>query len=124
MASPLRWRRRWLATAWLLVISVMYLSLMPVTPDSEIEGGDKLAHVIAYAVLMFWFVQIYAATTPRLVTAAALVLMGIALEYLQAYTGRSFEHGDMIANLAVVILGWLAAPPRVPNVFARIERAI
>jgi VanZ family protein len=71
------------------------------------EGGDKLGHLAGYALLMFWFAQLYAR---RAVWAAGFIAMGIVLELLQGWLGyRSLEGYDMLANTAGVLLGWGAA---------------
>jgi VanZ family protein len=90
-----------------------------------LPDGDKLEHVLAYAMLMFWFAQIYYRTRSRLMVAAAFVLLGIALEYLQGFTEtRQFEIADMIADAAGVAVGWLIAPPRTMNALRSVENLI
>ena len=121
----LRWLPLWLATGWLLVSAVVYLSLTPSPPELEIDHGDKLGHVAAYAVITFWFMQIYDRTPSRLRIALAFAVMGIVLEVVQGYGGhRTFDVQDMAANVAGVALGWLAGPPRTGNVFLRVEALV
>lgn len=87
-----------------MVAAVVWLSLAPSPPQVDIEGGDKLGHLAAYGVLMFWFAQLYARRMPW---AAAFVAMGVVLEFLQGWLGyRSFEVPDMLANSGGVLLGW------------------
>lgn len=120
-----RWRLAWLTSAYVLVAAVVYFSLARLDVDIQAEGGDKVAHVVAYALLTFWFMQIYVTLRPRMAIAAGLAVLGIMLELLQGYTGyRHFDYVDMIANTIGVALGWIAAPPRVPNLLARLERAV
>jgi VanZ family protein len=119
----LQWLRLWVTIAWLLVGAIVYLSLMPAPPDVDLSDGDKVAHLLAYAVVTLWFVQIYESPRSRVVIALGLVLLGIGLEFLQGYSGyRSLEIADMGANAGGVVLGWVSAPPRTPNVLVRIER--
>jgi VanZ family protein len=93
--------------------------LAPNPPQIDLEQGDKLQHLIAYASLMLWFAQVQNGRTERRITALLLVAMGIALELAQGLTDyRSLSSADMAANTAGVALGWLAAPPRLPNAFA------
>ena len=48
--------------------------------------------------------------------AIGFIALGIALEFVQRWTGyRSFEVADMAADAAGVAVGWLIAPPRIPN---------
>jgi VanZ family protein len=90
-----------------MVAAVVWLSLTPSPPDIDIEGGDKLGHLVSYFVLMFWFAQLYAS---RAWYAAGFVALGIALEFLQGALGyRAFERYDILANSAGVLLGWGAA---------------
>ena len=118
----LRWTATWLTIAWLLVAAVIVLSLVRVGGDPRSQG-DKVGHVLAYATLMFWFSQIYARGRTRLLIAAALALMGVALEIAQGFTGyRSFEYADMAANTVGVAIGWLIGPPRTANVLLLAER--
>jgi VanZ family protein len=124
-ARALRWLPLWLAIGWLLVAVVVYLSLTPTPPEIDVPKGDKVGHVLAYAVLMFWFVQIYERTRSRVLFALGFVLLGIALEFLQGFTEtRQFEIADMIADATGVALGWMAAPPRTHNLLAIVESLI
>jgi VanZ family protein len=106
----------WLAVGWLLVASVIYLSVTPSPPEIPLEEGDKYGHLVAYGTLMFWFGQSYKGGK-RWITVAALVALGIALEFVQRWTGyRSLDVWDMAADAAGVLLGLAAAPPRLPNI--------
>ena len=90
-----------------MVAAIVGLSLMPAPPEMGIEGGDKLGHLLGYALLMFWFAQLY---LRRVFYAAGFIAMGIALELAQGGLGyRSLEGYDMLANSAGVLLGWGAA---------------
>ena len=99
-----------LAGAWLYATAIVFLSLMPKPPDPGFAYGDKLGHLAAYSLLMFWFCWLYRRQTVRLGYAALWFAMGIALEFAQGATGyRSFEIEDMLANTLGVFVGWLAA---------------
>jgi VanZ family protein len=101
------------------------LSLTPRPPEIDIEQGDKLGHLLAYGTLMLWFAQHRLATQQRLRTALGLVALGVALEFVQRWTGyRTYSYADMAANTAGVLLGWLLAPPRLPNLSALAEQMI
>lgn len=102
-------RRAGLAIGWAAVAVVIYLSLTPAPPDSGIDGGDKLGHLIAYAGLTYWFGQFYFYRT-RAAYAVGFIAMGIALEFAQGALGyRSMELADMAANTLGVAAGWGAA---------------
>jgi VanZ family protein len=121
----LRWRALWLVIGWLILVTIVYLSVAPVPLSLPPSGGDKLGHLLAYAAAMFWFAQIYEEFYPRLMIAAALVGLGIGLEFVQALTNyRTFDYVDMAADAAGVAIGWIASPPRITNLLARIEAAI
>lgn len=108
----------------MLVLLVIYLSVAPTTIQLPVEHGDKLSHLLAYGVLMFWFSNIYDAPTPRTMFAIAFIMLGISLEFVQRWTGyRSFEVADMMANAIGVAVGWIFAPPRMPNCLRKIENA-
>ena len=121
-----KWQAVWLASAWLLVGVVVYLSLVRLDMDiPEAGNSDKIAHLVAYAALTFWFMQVYVTFASRFVIAAALIVLGIALEFLQGYTGyRMFDYADMIANSIGVIVGWLVSPPRTPSVLSVLQSYI
>ena len=104
---------------------VIYLSLFP-GPVFAVPGfGDKLQHVLAYAVLMLWFANLHLSRIPRLGYAIGFLAMGIALEFIQRWTGyRSFEVADMLADALGIITGWLLSPPRLPSLLLFLERAL
>ena len=85
---------------------------MPVMPAPELSHGDKLGHLLAYGVLMFWFAGLYHRRYwSRL--AIGFILLGVALEYLQGLTGyRTHDPLDMLANsLGVAVGAGLALVP-------------
>lgn len=106
----------WKAAGWLLVLAIIALSLTPAPPDLGVNQGDKLGHLATYGLVTLWFAQPYTAPRQRIWLAIGMVALGIALEYAQRATGyRSFEVADMVADALGVAIGWLAAPPRLPN---------
>ncbi len=118
-------RTLWLGAGWLGVAVVTYFSLVPNPPAIDFEGGDKVQHLVAYASLMLWFAQVLTDRAKRRGTALLLVALGIALELAQGLVGyRSLSFVDMAANTGGVALGWLAAPPRLPNAFARVSTVL
>ncbi len=116
MVEAHRWRQAWTAIGWIAAFAVVYASLIPDAPRLDVPQGDKLEHVAAYGCLMLWFAQLSTDGTFRARTALALVLLGIVVEFAQLFTTyRTFSVGDMLANGTGVAIGWLAAPPRSPN---------
>ena len=108
---PLRFSKLWLTLGWLLIAVVIFLSLWPKAPRPlEFEQSDKLAHCIAYMVLMLWFANIYPQRPHHLRLCTAFFAMGICLELLQTFSEyRTFSHGDIIANGFGVFLGLFLA---------------
>ncbi|MDD5329372.1 MAG: VanZ family protein [Sulfuricella sp.] len=106
-----------------MIIAIVYFSLTPTPPEIDVTEGDKLGHLAAYGLAMLWFAQLYTERWPRRWLALGLVALGVALEYAQDATGyRTFDVADMLADAAGVALGWLAAPPRLPNLLALAKR--
>jgi len=116
------YRRLWLSLGWALVSGVIWLSLTPAPVQVPVAEGDKLGHLLAYGTLMAWFANAYVRSIARVNLACALVFMGIALEFVQGWSGfRTFDIADMAANACGVLAGWALAPPRTPNFLRRIE---
>ncbi len=115
----------WKAAGWGAVVLIVYLSLTPIPPQIDIAQGDKLGHLAAYGLATLWFAQLYSGRWQRWGLALGMVALGIALEYAQRATGyRTFEVADMLADAAGVALGWLAAPPRLPNLLAWAQKRL
>jgi len=96
-----------LAGGWLWAAAIVFLSLTPSPPDTGVEHGDKLGHLLAYGLLMFWFCFLYRYRYTRLAYGIGWIALGITLEFAQGATGyRSFEVADMAANSLGVLLGW------------------
>lgn len=127
MSEPeLRLRPLWIAIGWLLVAALVWVSLTPRPPETVLftyEFGDKVGHVLAYALLMGWFVQIYHRTDTRMRFAIGLTLLGVVLEVLQWLGGvRHFEFADMGANLFGVLIGWGLALTPFDRLLSKLER--
>lgn len=105
----LKYHRIWIAAGWIIVALILYLSLTPQPPEPlTFDNADKLEHAFAYAVLSFWFCLLYRLPLQRLVVIAASIGLGVAVEYLQGWTGyRNFEVMDMLADGVGVLSGWL-----------------
>lgn len=112
---PALYQRLWHHAGFALVIAIVWLSLRPEPIPLPGEDGDKLAHFLAYAVLMSWFSQVIRAASLRSRYAVAFAMLGAALEVAQHFTGyRSADVRDALANVAGILLGWIIAPPRLP----------
>ena len=103
-------RSLWLGVGWLGVVTALVMSLGPAMPQGPVEHTDKLVHLAGYATLVFWWMQLYPGLPQRVRLAAALVLLGIVIEWLQGFTPtREPDVWDALANTAGVMLGgWVA----------------
>lgn len=123
--NPTRLDGYWKAAGWLLVLAIIAVSLMPAPPHLNVEQGDKLGHFAAYGLVTLWFAQPYTALRQRIWLALGMVALGIGLEYAQRATGyRSFEVADMAADALGVAIGWLVAPPRLPNFLSWVKKRL
>jgi VanZ family protein len=100
-------RNTWLTLGWGLVLAVVYLSLTPKPPSTDmIYFGDKIGHFLAYATLMGWWSQI---DSRHCRLALSFMLLGLALEIAQSFTDtRQGDVFDMAANSFGLGLGWLS----------------
>jgi VanZ family protein len=108
------------------VIALVVLCLIPQAPSfTPYAHEDKLQHALAYAALMLWFSQLYVTRATRSATALALLALGIGIEFVQGWIGtRMFSTADMVADAVGIVLGWLAAPPRGPNLRTSVGRML
>jgi VanZ family protein len=107
-----------------LIAAIILPSLTPHPIEFHIPHGDKLNHLVAYATLMAWWSQLHVSSAKRLRLALSFTALGILMEFVQGYTPtRQPEVLDALANMAGILLGWLAAPPRIPSVYARLAAA-
>ncbi len=123
MDKTLCFRPLWLLCGWAMLVVAVWLSLIGAPPQVVgIPHADKLKHLLAYAVLMGWFGQIYTARGAQRGWLIGLVLMGIMLEFLQGWGGvRFFEYADMLANTLGALLGyWLTRGP-LAGTLARVD---
>lgn len=99
----MRFHAYWRVLGWVGVVAVVCLSLMSNPPDSGVEHGDKLGHLLAYAGLMGWWGQLEKRSVRLFVLFVAL---GAALELAQGLTPmREPSLADMLANTVGVALG-------------------
>ncbi|WP_175455797.1 VanZ family protein [Pseudoxanthomonas sp. CF385] len=101
---PRLWLGLWLlAVAVVMVLSLANLSRLPPVP----EGGDKVEHFLAYALLAASAMQLFARRTGCIVVALLLVAMGAGLEFAQGAltTTRMADPRDALANTLGVLAG-------------------
>ena len=123
MPEPSRHRPLWNAIGCALILFVIYQSLTPAPVAIPGDEGSRLGHLAAYGTLMGWFANLHEGRRTRIACALAFVAMGVVLELIQGMTGyRTTDVADALANTLGVCLGWLLAPPRLPNLLTVAER--
>ncbi len=104
----------WLGIWLLLVGAVAATSLMSAgdLPPPPFDGVDKVEHFLAYLVLSAWAVMLFAQRRAQAVAAAALIGLGVGLEFAQgAFTAtRQADSADALANALGVLAGLMLAP--------------
>jgi VanZ family protein len=112
--------RLWYACGAAMLLAVAFVSLMPAPP--AIGVGDKLSHLLAYALLSGWFCLLARHRVALACSIAALIAYGMMIEWLQGLTGyRYAEWGDVIANGAGCLLGALGYLRPLRRWFVRVD---
>ena len=107
---PLKYLPVWLTLGRMGIVAVIVLSLLPLPQIPAVPPqGDKIEHVLAYAVLTFWYSQLCADARALAWRAVAFAALGGALEIVQGMTPyRSAEWLDFVADAAGALLGFIA----------------
>jgi VanZ family protein len=102
--------RLWLS-GWLFgLVLLLWFSLTPLPLLVPVAQGDKLEHVLSYAVLAGYAGALFAARDVRIAAALGLIALGIVLEWLQGQTSYRFaDPYDALANTIGVLLGMAVA---------------
>ena len=122
-AHPWLWCGLWcLGIAALVVLSLVPLHDLPEVP----EGGDKVEHFLAYGVLAAGAVQLFARRLALLWACVVLALLGVLLEFGQAWTGlgRMMDPHDALANMAGVLAGLATVFTPLRDLLLRIDRRL
>ena len=121
---PRCWLGLWLF-GWLLCVVLSMIPPPPV-PMPGLPAGDKLGHVLAYALLSAWAVWIFAGSRHHRRAALALCALGIALEFAQGglTRGRMMEGWDVVADALGVLAGWLLAAGPARGLLQAIDRRL
>jgi VanZ family protein len=108
---PLRRLGLWRALAWTYVVVLLAATLLPPPPMlGHVPSGDKIGHVVGFALLQWSFSQIYAGRRDRLRCAAGGFALGILIELLQAAVPyRTAEAADLVADAIGIALGAVLA---------------
>ena len=104
---PLAHAPAWIVASVLLVVTVLYLSLAPLTvPVNLPTHFDKVEHAAAYVFLVVWFTGLVAQPRYGRVV-VALAVFGLMIEFLQAAMplGRQGDPWDVLANVTGIGIG-------------------
>jgi VanZ family protein len=100
----------------LCLVAVSALSLAPKLPRIGIDFAylDKTEHAIAYVALGFLGLAFFGDVGRRgraafILSVGIGIALGVAIEFIQPFVGRSFELADMAVDLAGLCVGALAA---------------
>ena len=121
-ARPRLWLGAW-CFGWLLCIA---LSMLPPPPAPvDMPEGDKLGHLLAYALLAAWAVWIFREPRAHRRAMLALALLGVAIEVAQGEftANRMMDSRDAIADFAGIALGWWLAL-RWPGFLRALDRRV
>lgn len=118
-------RRLWLLGGIAILLLLWVLSLIPQPPTFGVKNEDKFFHVIAYGGTMWWWGQYWPRLQQRVRLAIVFTLMGIAVEFVQGWTGwRTFDTRDMVANGSGVLLGWALVQSPAGSLLSRLNGAL
>lgn len=107
--KPFRWPRLWVGLWCLAIVAVAVLSLVNLSGLPPVpEGGDKVEHFLAYALLSASAMQLFATRRACIVVALLLVAMGVVLEFAQGTltATRMADAHDALANTLGVLAGF------------------
>src|SRR5688572_28886612 len=117
--------RRLTATRWLPVLWTLLTIFLLCLPGSDVPSGgwfgkienfDKLVHIALFGgITLFWGSYYHQQISVdrrwfklTLSVSTFTMLLGVVMEYVQYYfvPMRSFDRGDILADLAGVLAGW------------------
>lgn len=103
-AKPSLWLGIWIF-GWLLCVVLSVIT--PPDVSLDVDNSDKIGHFLAYGTLSAWAVMIFQGRANWWKSAAALVCLGIAMEFAQGYltSNRMMDWHDAVANTMGVVLG-------------------
>lgn len=127
MAAP-QWRMGWVTLGAALMAAVAALALLPAARQLNamalaLPQGDKLLHVLAFAMLMGWWGNLYHRARQRLGVAAACLVFGLLIECAQwPHDPEDASVWDLAADALGLALGALLLRTPLAGVLARAER--
>ena len=104
----LRREKLWVAVGLAFVALVIFLSVTPDPVRAPTVDEYKTGHILAYAWCMLYFAQVWRDLRHRLAIALGLIVLGIALEFVQDMLPwhRDFAVSDMIDDAIGVGIGF------------------
>lgn len=121
----LRFRRWWLAGAWLIVAALVIGSLLPGPVAETVSVWDKGEHFLGYLVLTLWLAGL---VEPRQYVAAVALAIGLGagIEVAQGLltATRLMDGYDVLANAVGAGAAWLAARLGLGGWAQRVEQIV
>jgi VanZ family protein len=98
----------------IIALSILLLSLLPLTPPGMGRMSDKVTHLIAYSLLSASFMFAFASMgipfiLLSFISVTACTVYGGCIEVLQQFTGRSPELLDFFADFLGSVTGTIAS---------------
>lgn len=94
--------------AWLgnMALWIVCLAPIPAKLPSPISRSDLFYHGLSYTLMGLLFMSAYAKNWKnQMIVALALIVQGVAIEFIQPFANRFFEYWDMAANSIGVLIG-------------------
>jgi hypothetical protein len=126
-AAVPRWRSGWMALGAGLMAAVAALALLPAARRLNamalaLPQGDKLLHVLAFALLMAWWGNLYRRPRQRLGVAAACLVFGLLIECAQwPHDPDDASVWDLAADAVGLGVGALLLRTPLAGVLVRVE---
>lgn len=116
----------WVAIGAAFMAWGVYLALES-NPDLQLDfaHGDKVLHLLGFAVLMGWWGNVFATPRARRIAAAGCLAYGLLVEGLQwLYPPRTADAMDVLADGCGIAMALLLLRTPLAGVLARVEQAL
>lgn len=109
-----------------LLLCVVLSLITPPDISLDVDDSDKLGHFLAYGTLSAWAVMIFQQKRARILSAIALIFLGIMMEFAQGYftTTRMMDWHDALANTMGVGLGLMLSLMPAQHFLQRLDQKI
>lgn len=95
-----------LFSAFVVLIAITVLSLLPPKSGMELPSNDKVGHFLAYGTFAMNISLLFNRWKKELLfSLIGIVLYGILIEFLQGFVRRETSFYDFLANTAGVAIG-------------------